>query len=130
VGTDPDIATVNVQNRVSLAEALLPRTSSQTGVRCEEVLDAPDGRGALRRRRGGHRRSILTNYATITLLDAMKRVPGVGDARIFGSNDFSMRVDLDVDRLARSASRPNGRHQRDQGPERAGRHRPGRRRSR
>jgi len=43
---------------------------------------------------------FLSNYATINLLDAVKRVPGVGDATVFGSKDYSMRIWADPDRLA------------------------------
>src|SRR5690606_29253204 len=43
---------------------------------------------------------FLSNYATINLLDRIKRVPGVGDASVFGSKDYSMRIWLDPDRLA------------------------------
>ena len=100
VGTDPDIATVNVQNRVALAEPLLPSEVRQTGVRVAKksssllmgvALYAEDERVT-----GGD----LTNYARINLLDSLKRVPGVSDAAMFGANQFAMRVDLDVDRLA------------------------------
>ncbi|RAP41881.1 RND transporter [Rhodovulum viride] len=100
VGTDPDIATVNVQNRVALAEPLLPPEVRQTGVKVAKksssllmgvALYATDGRVT-----GGD----LTNYARINLLDALKRVEGVGDASMFGANQFAMLVDLDVDRLA------------------------------
>ena len=100
VGTDPDIATVNVQNRVSLAKPLLPSEVRQTGVRVAKksssllmgiVLhaesDALEGRD-------------LTNYARLNLMDRIKRVEGVGDASMFGANEFAMRIDLDVDRLA------------------------------
>lgn len=100
VGTDPDIAAVNVQNRVSLAEPLLPSEVRETGARVAKksssllmgiVLhaesDALEGRD-------------LTNYARLNLMDRIKRVEGVGDASMFGANEFAMRVDLDVDRLA------------------------------
>ena len=99
VGTDADIATVNVQNRVALAEPLLPPEVRQLGVRVSKtsssllmgvVLHAEDERVD---------GPTLTNYATINLLDSLKRVPGVGDAKVFAANQFAMRVDLDVDRL-------------------------------
>jgi hydrophobe/amphiphile efflux-1 (HAE1) family protein len=107
VGTDPDIATVNVQNRVALAEPLLPAEVRQTGVRVakksssllmgialystSEALEGPD----------------LTNYARLNLMDRLKRVEGVGDASMFGANEFAMRVDLDVDRLAALSLTPS-----------------------
>src|SRR5690606_20338772 len=43
---------------------------------------------------------FLSNYATINLLDRIKRVPGVGDANVFGTKDYSMRIWVDPDRLA------------------------------
>ncbi|MEM9901890.1 MAG: efflux RND transporter permease subunit, partial [Pseudomonadota bacterium] len=103
VGTDPDLATVNVQNRVALAEALLPPEVRQTGVRVakrsssllmgvilhavEGVEDGPSG-------------ADLTNHALINLVDRLKRVPGIGDASVFAADQFPMRIDLDVERLA------------------------------
>jgi hydrophobe/amphiphile efflux-1 (HAE1) family protein len=100
VGTDPDIATVNVQNRVALAEPLLPPEVRQTGVKVAKKSSSLLMGVVLYAEGEGTTAADLTNYARVTLLDAMKRVPGVGDAAVFGSNDFSMRVDLDVDRLA------------------------------
>ncbi|MGI1663116.1 efflux RND transporter permease subunit [Palleronia sp. KMU-117] len=107
VGTDPDIATVNVQNRVSLAEARLPEEVKRTGVSVRKSstsmllvlnLYSPDeSLDSL----------FLSNYATINLLDAVKRVPGVGDARIFGARDYAMRVMLDVNRLTQLGLTPN-----------------------
>ncbi len=100
VGTDPDIATVNVQNRVALAEPLLPAEVNQTGVSVAAkstsllmgiVLYAEDE---------GIDGALLTNYARINLVDPLKRVEGIGDASLFASNEFAMLINLDVDRLA------------------------------
>jgi hydrophobe/amphiphile efflux-1 (HAE1) family protein len=107
VGTDPDIATVNVQNRVALAEPLLPADVRQTGVKVAKKSSSLLMGVVLYAEEEGATAADLTNYARITLLDAMKRVPGVGDAAVFGSNDFSMRVDLDVDRLAALSLTPS-----------------------
>lgn len=99
VGTDPDIATVNVQNRVSLAEPRLPPEVTQTGVSVLKrssnlmmgvVLYAEDENVT---------GETLTNVATIDLLDTIKRVPDVGDATIFAQNEFAMNINIDVDRL-------------------------------
>jgi hydrophobe/amphiphile efflux-1 (HAE1) family protein len=107
VGTDPDLATVNVQNRVSLAEARLPEDVKRTGVSVRKSstsmlmvlnLYSPDET---------FDSLFLSNYATINLLDAIKRVPGVGDARIFGARNFAMRVNLDVNRLTQLGLVPN-----------------------
>ena len=99
VGTNPDINTVNVQNRVTLAMPQLPEEVSRQGVTVKKKSSAilqvlavfsPDGR---------YDTLFLSNYATINLLDNIKRVPGVGDAYLFGALDYSMRVWLTTDRL-------------------------------
>ncbi|MGC9418784.1 MAG: efflux RND transporter permease subunit [Rhodovulum sp.] len=100
VGTDPDIATVNVQNRVALAEPLLPAEVKQTGVRVAKKSSSLLMGVALYAEDDRVTGADLTNYARINLLDALKRVEGVGDASMFGANQFAMRIDLDVDRLA------------------------------
>ena len=100
VGTDPDIATVNVQNRVALAEPLLPPEVRETGVRVAKKSASLLMGVALYAQDDRVTGADLTNYARINLLDAIKRIEGVGDASMFGANQFAMRVDLDVDRLA------------------------------
>ncbi|WP_157014401.1 efflux RND transporter permease subunit [Mesorhizobium xinjiangense] len=101
VGTDPDIATVNVQNRVALAEPRLPSEVKQTGVSVSKKssalmqvisIYAEDDNPA-------YDSLFLSNYATINVLDTIKRVSGVGDASMFGALDYSMRIVLDVDRM-------------------------------
>ncbi|MDF1587034.1 efflux RND transporter permease subunit [Marinimicrococcus flavescens] len=99
VGTDPDINAVNVNNRVQLALPKLPEEVAPQGVSVKKksaailqvvsVHSPDDSRDTL----------FLSNYATINLLDSVKRVPGVGDAFLFGALDYSMRVWLDSDRL-------------------------------
>jgi hydrophobic/amphiphilic exporter-1 (mainly G- bacteria), HAE1 family len=99
VGTDPDINTVNVQNRVALATPQLPEEVSRQGITVKKKSSAilqvlavysPDSR---------YDTLFLSNYATINILDNIKRVPGVGDAYLFGALDYSMRVWLTTDRL-------------------------------
>ncbi|MEM6972890.1 MAG: efflux RND transporter permease subunit [Pseudomonadota bacterium] len=99
VGTDPDIATVNVQNRVSAARAALPSEVKLTGVTVRKasnailqmiaIYDAEDQLDAL----------TLSNFATINLVDPLKRIEGIGDVGVIGERDYAMRVTLDVDRL-------------------------------
>jgi hydrophobe/amphiphile efflux-1 (HAE1) family protein len=107
VGTDPDINTVNVNNRVQLALAQLPDEVSRQGVTVKKKSSAilqvlaiysPDGR---------YDTLFLSNYATINLLDSIKRVSGVGDAYLFGALDYSMRVWLDTDRMTSLSLTPN-----------------------
>ena len=99
LGTDPDINTVNVSNRVQLAMAQLPQEVQRAGVSVKKVSAAllyvisiysPDrSRDAL----------YLSNYATINILDELRRTAGVGDANLFGPQDYSMRVWISTDRL-------------------------------
>ncbi|MCF1709095.1 efflux RND transporter permease subunit [Tabrizicola sp. J26] len=107
VGTDPDIATVNVQNRVSLATPLLPSEVRQTGVKVAKKSSALLMGVALHSPDASQTAATLTNYARISLLDALKRVPGVGDASIFSSNEFAMRIVLDSNRLASFSLTPS-----------------------
>jgi hydrophobe/amphiphile efflux-1 (HAE1) family protein len=101
LGRDPDIAAVNVQNRVAVAEPRLPEDVRRFGITVNKRspdltlvvnLVSPDGsRDAL----------FLSNYALINVLDQLKRVPGVGDIGIFGERRYAMRVWLDPERLAK-----------------------------
>ena len=100
VGTDPDIATVNVQNRVALAEPRLPAEVMQTGVSIRKRSANLMMGVVLYGTNANVTGETLTNYATINLLDSIKRVPGVGDASIFALNEYSMNINLDIDRLA------------------------------
>ncbi len=70
---------------------------------------------------------FLSNYATINILDNIKRVPGVGDAYLFGALDYSMRVWVSTDRLTALGLTPNDVAKALQGPERPGGGRPDRR---
>jgi hydrophobe/amphiphile efflux-1 (HAE1) family protein len=99
VGTDPDLNTVKVQNRVGLAEAQVPQEVRNQGISVTKkssallqvlALVSPDGR---------YDQLFLSNYATINIIDALKRVPGIGDVSLFTPADYSMRVWLDTDRL-------------------------------
>ncbi|RVG76033.1 efflux RND transporter permease subunit [Sinorhizobium meliloti] len=99
VGTDPDIATVNVQNRVALAEPVLPAEVKQSGVSVQKRSSSLMQVIAIHGENDEFDNLFLSNYATINVLDTIKRVPGVGDATLFGAQDYSMRVVLDIDRL-------------------------------
>jgi hydrophobe/amphiphile efflux-1 (HAE1) family protein len=100
VGYSPDIAAVDVQNRVSQAMAQLPAIVSQAGVIVQKKnpnitlainLFSPDGSVDL---------IALSNYAYLQLVDPLKRLPGVADVTIFGERRYAMRVWLDPDKLA------------------------------
>jgi multidrug efflux pump subunit AcrB len=99
VGTAPDIAAVNVQNRLALAEPLLPEDVRRNGVSVKKQSSALLMTASFYSESGDHDALFLSNYVRLNILDALKRVPGVGDVTMFGPRDFAMRVELDVDRL-------------------------------
>ena len=84
LGTDPDINTVNVQNRVSLAEPQLPEEVTRQGLTVKKKSSALLQVIQLYRPKGTYDALYLNNYATINVIDALKRDPGVGDASLFG----------------------------------------------
>jgi hydrophobe/amphiphile efflux-1 (HAE1) family protein len=107
VGTNPDINTVNVQNRVSLAEPKLPEEVTRQGLTVKKKSSAILQVISLYSPEQTHDSLFLSNYATINLLDNIKRIRGVGDAFLFGGLDYSMRVWLDSDRLTSLGLTPN-----------------------
>src|SRR5271166_5449372 len=99
VGTNLDIATLDVQNRVGIAEPLLPSAVSRLGltVRARNVSQLM--MVALFSPKGTHNITFLDNYTNIYLMDALLRVQGVGDISSRADN-FSMRVWLDPNKMA------------------------------
>jgi hydrophobe/amphiphile efflux-1 (HAE1) family protein len=100
VGSDPDLNTVNVTNRVNQALALLPPEVQRQGVITKKQSSALLQCIAFFSPKGSRDALFLSNFATITVLDAIKRVPGVGDAALFGPLDYSMRIWLNLDRMS------------------------------
>jgi HAE1 family hydrophobic/amphiphilic exporter-1 len=100
VGTDVDIMQVNTQNRVGQAEAQLPDAVKKEGVVVNR--SSPDILmvAALSSPKGSYDAVFLGNYCDINLVDAIKRVRGVGDVKNFTAQDYSMRIWLRPDRLA------------------------------
>jgi HAE1 family hydrophobic/amphiphilic exporter-1 len=103
---DLEVAAVDVQNRVSRASSRLPSQVNQTGIVVNKAstqllmsfgLYSPDER---------YDSQFLSNYADVNLRDAIKRVRGVGEVRIFGERKFSMRLWLDPTELARRKLTP------------------------
>ena len=105
VGTDVDMATVLVQNKVAMAESLLPEEVKRQGVTVEKqstsivlvvsMVSPDDSRDAL----------YVSNYVNIQIKDILTRVPGVGQVLVWGAQDFGMRLWLDPEQLkARSLS--------------------------
>jgi multidrug efflux pump len=100
IGTDVDIATVQTQNREKLAEPQLPPEVVRRGITIKKfspdlvaviTFDADDPR---------YDTLFLSNYAILRVLDNLKRLPGVGDAFVFGAQNYSMRLILDPVRMA------------------------------
>ncbi|HAT11607.1 MAG TPA: hydrophobe/amphiphile efflux-1 family RND transporter [Planctomycetes bacterium] len=100
VGTDLDLAQVDVQNRVNQASSRLPDEVRRQGVTVLKRSNNILLMSALLSDDPRYDQLFLSNYATINLLDRVKRVAGVGDALVYGAGDYAMRVWLDPDRLA------------------------------
>ncbi|MCC7275206.1 MAG: multidrug efflux RND transporter permease subunit [Alphaproteobacteria bacterium] len=100
VGSDPDLNAVNVLNRVQLAQAKLPDEVTRAGINVAKRSSALLQVINVHSPRGTHDALYLSNYATINLIDALARVPGVGQAMMFGPLDYSMRIWLNVERMA------------------------------
>jgi HAE1 family hydrophobic/amphiphilic exporter-1 len=99
IGTDPDINQVLVQNRVQLALASLPQPVQAQGVNVQKkstailqivTLDSADNR---------FDSLFLSNYATINLTNILARLPGVGQVKVFGAGQYSMRIWMDPEKL-------------------------------
>jgi HAE1 family hydrophobic/amphiphilic exporter-1 len=95
-----DIAAVDVQNRVSLAEPQLPQPVQQTGVSVSKQSNDILLAIALYSEKQEYDTVFLSNYADLYIVDALKRINGVGEARIFGERRYAMRLWLDPNRLA------------------------------
>jgi multidrug efflux pump len=107
LGTDLNMAQVLVQNRVSVAEAKLPEEVKRQGVTTKKKspsillcvnLTAPGGR---------YNQLYLSNFATTQVKDALSRIKGVGDVTFLGPRDYSMRIWLDPEKLARLNMTPD-----------------------
>jgi HAE1 family hydrophobic/amphiphilic exporter-1 len=99
VGTNIDIATLDVQNRVSIATPLLPAAVSRLGLPVRALNPSALMLVAIYSPKGTHNITFLDNYTNIFIMDALLRVPGVG-AITTGADNFSMRVWLNPDKMA------------------------------
>ena len=99
LGTDPDINTVNVQNRVALAEPGLPEEVKRQGLSVKKKSTAMLQVVSLYSPKGSYDALFLSNYATINVIDTLARVPGVGEVYQFGPLDYSMRIWLSSEQL-------------------------------
>jgi hydrophobe/amphiphile efflux-1 (HAE1) family protein len=100
LGTDPDQNTTNVNNRVQLANALLPDEVQRQGLTVRKQSSALLQVVAVRSDKPEYDNLFLSNYITINMLDTIRRVPGIGQANLFGALDYSMRIWFRLDRLA------------------------------
>lgn len=101
LGSNADMDLVNVCNRVNLAQTQLPETVRSLGISVTKrspafllffTVVSPDGR---------YDNVYMHNYVTVNIIDELKRVEGVGLAQLFGSNDYSMRIWLHPDKMAK-----------------------------
>ncbi len=99
VGYDLNVAAMDVQNRVAIAQPQLPEDVRRMGITTQKQstnfiqainLLSPDG---------SHDNLFLSNYASINIVDVLKRIPGMGNVEIFGERKYSMRLWLDPDKL-------------------------------
>ena len=99
LGTNPDINTVNVNNRVQVALSKLPEDVQRQGVTVKKQSSALLGVIAVYSPKSTHDPLFISNYVTINLLDQIKSTPGVGDATLWGPQDYAMRAWVRTDRL-------------------------------
>jgi HAE1 family hydrophobic/amphiphilic exporter-1/multidrug efflux pump len=106
IGTDVDIAQVQTQNRVKLAEPQLPPEVVRQGISINKVSPDLLAVVALSSTDPTHDTVYLSNYAILRVLDNLKRLRGVGNAVVFGSQNYSMRLILDPIRMAQLSLTP------------------------
>jgi hydrophobe/amphiphile efflux-1 (HAE1) family protein len=99
LGTDPDINAVNVNNRVQIALPALPPEVQKQGITVKKKSSALLGVVGVYAPKHTHDPLFLSNYVTINLLDPIKSTPGVGDATLWGPQDYAMRAWIRTDRL-------------------------------
>src|SRR5262247_3192242 len=101
VDTDPNLDQVNVQNRVAQAQPNLPADVNQFGLNLRKSTGLPTLAIAIYSPQQTHDSLFLANYANISINDALYRVPGVGEVRLFGASDYAMRIWVKPDVLAK-----------------------------
>ncbi len=106
IGTDVDIATVQTQNREKLAEPQLPPEVIRRGISIKKVSPDLVAVITLESKDPRYDALFISNYAILRIVDNLKRLPGVGDAMVFGAQNYSMRIILDPLRMAQLALTP------------------------
>lgn len=99
-GIDPDIASVNVQNRVARATPLLPREVTQSGVTTQKQQTSALMFLTVLSENEDYDATYIQNYLNINVIPEIKRINGVGDASVFGSKNYAMRIWLQPEKLA------------------------------
>jgi len=99
IGSNQDLAAVDVQNRLAIAQPRLPQDVTRQGIPITKTSTNMVCVVALKSTDGSMDDVQLANYATINVLDALKRIPGAGDVQVFGAKDYAMRIWVDPDRL-------------------------------
>ncbi|MBT2160138.1 efflux RND transporter permease subunit [Zobellia barbeyronii] len=100
LGTDPDIAAVNVQNRVARANSVLPQAVVQTGVITQKSQTSALMFFSLFSDNENYDATFVENYARINLVPKLQRIKGVGNVTVFGAKDYSMRIWLNPEKMA------------------------------
>ncbi len=98
-GTDPDLAVVNVQNRIAVVKNLLPELVQREGIVVSQVMPSMLMNVNIYSTAKGVDQKFLYNYANVNILQDIRRVPGIGTATILGSRTYAMRIWLKLDRM-------------------------------
>lgn len=106
-GTNPDMAAVNVQNRVAKATSLLPNEVIKAGITTSKQLSSTALSFLLYSNDGKYDEKFLDNYLRINIMPELKRVVGVGGAEIYSSREYSMRIWLKPDAMANQGLVPD-----------------------
>lgn len=101
IGTDPDMAMINVNNRVQQANTVLPEIVKKYGVTVTKRSPAILSVLSFYCDNGRYDSTFVGNYITLNVVDALKRVNGVGEAMVMAGNDYAMRIWLKPDKLAK-----------------------------
>ena len=100
IGTDPDQATIDVNNKVQMATSKLPAEVTKQGVTVEQKSNSILQVVTMRSTSEKYDTVYVSNYALLNVLDEIKRLKGVGSASLFANQDYSMRIWLSPDKLA------------------------------
>ena len=98
-GTDPDVAVMNVNNRVNMVKNQLPEIVQREGLIVIQNMTSMLMYVNVYSKDPNVDQNFLYNYATVNVLNEIKRIPGVGSASILGNRAYAMRVELDLDRM-------------------------------